>query len=192
MTRKSRSPSPARAPLSAYVALLRGINVGGKNLLPMADLVALFSTERCAHIRSYIQSGNVVFTAEDACARTLESAIPAAIFKRFGFSPAVVLRAAGELEQIVASNPFADADTGLLHVGFLTSAPDRTAIASLDPDRSPGDSFVVRGREIYLHLANGMGKTKLTNAYFDSKLKAVSTFRNWRTVKKLIELAGQQ
>ena len=77
-----------------------------------------------------------------------------------------------------------------LHVYLLADWPEKTAIQGLDAERSPGDSFVVKGREIYLHLPQGMARTKLTNAYFDSKLKTVSTARNWRTVAKLVEMCG--
>jgi len=77
-----------------------------------------------------------------------------------------------------------------LNVYFLADMPDPAAVKSLDPERSPGDTFVVKGREVFLHLPNGMARTKLTNAYFDSKLKTVSTARNWKTVGKLVELMG--
>ena len=75
-----------------------------------------------------------------------------------------------------------------LHVYFLADKADAAAVRGLDAERSPGDSFVVKGREVYLHLSNGMARTKLTNVYFDSKLKTVSTARNWKTVGKLVEM----
>ena len=98
---------------------------------------------------------------------------------------------AGELGETIRNNPFlhAGASENFLHVMFLESQPDASAIAALDPDRSPPDAFVVRGREIYLQCPNGAGSTKLTNAWFDSRLSTISTGRNWRTVLKLFELA---
>jgi uncharacterized protein (DUF1697 family) len=109
----------------------------------------------------------------------------------FGFPVPVILRTADEMEAVIRRNPFpkADPDKERLHVSFLVSEPTAAQIASLDPNRSPGDTFKVLGREIYLLLPNGAGNSKLTNAYFDSKLKTTSTARNWRTVLKLLEMA---
>jgi uncharacterized protein (DUF1697 family) len=173
-----------------HVALLRGINVGGKNKLPMKQLVALFETAGCSDVRSYIQSGNVVFTADAALARRIASHIAAAIHDRHGLTVPVVMRSAEELQAVASGNPFlgAGVDPKQLHVGFLAEEPSRSAIAALDPDRSPPDRFELRGRELYLHCPNGMARTKLTNAYFDAKLATTSTMRNWRTVLKVREM----
>jgi uncharacterized protein (DUF1697 family) len=173
---------------SSYLALLRGINVGGKNLLPMPSLAAIFTAIGCAAVQTYIQSGNILFTATPACALRVAELVPQAVSERFGFRPVILLRTAVEIAQVAASNPFlptADSPSDPLHVAFLADAPTLAQIQSLDPHRSPGDSFQVRGREIYLHLPQGVGKSKLTNAYFDSKLATTSTLRNWRTVLKL-------
>jgi len=186
----AKSASPRSKAASAYVALLRGINVGGKHSLPMADLAAMFTNAGCTSVRTYIQSGNVVFSAPrgvDRLARLLAEQIEA----RFGFGVSVVMRTADEFRKVASSNPFlrSGADAETLHVAFLADAPDKRAIAALDPKRSPGDAFQVIGREVYLNLPNGVARTKLTNAYFDSKLATTSTLRNWRTVLKLVELA---
>ncbi len=173
-----------------YVALLRGINVGGKNKLPMRDLAAMVVEAGCTDVRTYIQSGNVVFAATPEVVRRLSDDISRRIAKSFGYRTPVVLRTADELRQVVRGNPFlkSDADAGSLHVAFLADLPDPRRIAALDPKRSPGDSFKVRGREIYLCLPNGVAGTKLSNAYFDSTLATTSTLRNWRTVLKLLEM----
>jgi uncharacterized protein (DUF1697 family) len=173
------------------VALLRGVNVGGKNMLPMKDLTCLFEDAGCAGVRTYIQSGNVIFSGSQAKAEKLPGRIAKAIEDRFGYRTPVVLRRAEELGETIRNNPFlhAGAAGNFLHVMFLASEPDPGAIAALDPDRSPPDAFVVRGREIYLLCPNGAGSTKLTNAWFDSRLSTISTGRNWRTVLKLYELA---
>jgi uncharacterized protein (DUF1697 family) len=178
---------------STYVALLRGINVGGKNMLPMRELVRMFEVSGCAEVRTYIQSGNVVFSATPACAKRLADDVAGAIEKRFGFRPRIVLRTAQDMADVAANNPFLGegADVRLLHVVFLVEKPDARRIAALDPARSPGDSFQVRGREVYLLLANGAGQTKLSNAYLESTLVTTSTMRNWRTVLKLSEMAQQ-
>ncbi len=175
-----------------YVALLRGVNVGGKNRLPMKDLAAMFGESGCVDVLTYIQSGNVVFRATKACATRIPTVVAAAISDRFGFRAPVIVRSADELRAIARDNPFLrpGADVDALHVMFLADRPAKGNVASLDPKRSPPDVFEVRGSEIYLRCPNGAARTKLTNAYFDAKLSTTSTMRNWRTVLKLAELAG--
>lgn len=175
-----------------HVALLRGINLGGNNRLAMRDLVALFSTAGCTDVMTYIQSGNVVFRAPAAVTAALAGAIQTGIEREFGLRVPVVLRSADELERVVRDNPFLgrDADTDALHVMFLAAAPAPAAVASLDPQRSPGDEFAVVGREVYLRCPRGLAGTKLGNDYFDRRLATISTGRNWRTVLKLVEMAG--
>ena len=111
------------------------------------------------------------------------------IASRYGYRTPVVLRTAGQMDAVVHGNPFlaAGIDESMLHVLFLANEPDPVRITSLDPQRSPQDSFAVHGQNIYLKLPTGVGRTKLTNAYFDSKLDTISTGRNWRTVIKLLE-----
>lgn len=173
-----------------HVALLRGINVGGKNKLPMKDLAAMFTAAQCTDVRTLIQSGNVVFHAPATVVRKLPDAITTAIEKRFGYKIPVVIRSAEEFTLAVARNPYVKraVDERFLHVSFLAEEPIAGAIAGLDAARSAPDVFHVTGREIYLHLPNGAGKTKLTNAYFDSRLKTVSTMRNWATVRKILAM----
>ncbi|CAN5514156.1 DUF1697 domain-containing protein [soil metagenome] len=177
-----------------YVALLRGINVGGKNLVSMKELAAMFTEAGCSEVETYIQSGNVVFSADNAVVKGLAARISQEIEARFGCAVPVLLRSAVEMRMIVEGNPFLAKCVAveLLHVSFLANVPTDAMVAALDTARSPGDRFTVRGREVYLELGNGMGKTKLTNAYFDSKLKTVSTARNWRTVLKLLELVEKR
>lgn len=174
------------------VALLRGINVGGKNKLPMKELVALVEKLGATDVESYIQSGNVVFDASAKVARDFAGKLEAAIEARFGFSSPVVLRSASELAAVLEAPPFGEAPIETRHVGFLADPPAKARVASLDPARSPGDSFAVRGSEIYLHLPNGVARSKLTNAYFDSKLGTTTTIRNWKTFVALAALASRQ
>ncbi len=175
-----------------YLALLRGINVGGKNKLPMKDLVDLFVEAGCDDVRTYIQSGNVIFGAAPDLAARLPGLVAARIAERFGYRTPVVLRTADQLRDVVANNPFlaAGAAEDELHVMFLADRPDPRRVADLDPDRFPPDAFVVRGQEVYLRLPHGAARTKLTNDYFDAKLATTSTGRNWRTVTTLAALMG--
>jgi uncharacterized protein (DUF1697 family) len=172
-----------------YAALLRGINVGGKNMLPMKDLAGYFGKAGCRDVVTYIQSGNVVFNASGATLKKLPKAISAMIEDGFGHRVPVVIRSHEELAAVVRNNPFPGAiEDKRLYVAFLADAPGAEAIAKLDPDRSPPDKFVVLGKEIYMHLLTGAAKTKLTNAWMDSKLSTISTARNWATVLKLHEM----
>jgi uncharacterized protein (DUF1697 family) len=177
--------------MDRYVALLRGINVGGKNKLSMSDLARAFVAAGCSDVTTYIQSGNVVFSATKAVAERVAAVVQKRIEKDFGLRLPVVLRKAGELERLKRSNPFlrAGADPNALHVMFLAEVPAARAVSSLDAKRSRTDEFAVIGRDIFLLCPHGMGKSKLTNAYFDTKLQTTSTCRNWRTVLKLCELA---
>ncbi len=171
---------------------MRGINVGGKHMLPMADLRLIFEKAGGNSVRTYIQSGNVVFAATTSAAAEIVADVERMIEKRFGFAPPIVLREAAALNRIVESHPFAKGESNhkVLHVGFLRSRPTAAQVVALDPERSPGDRFEVRDREIYLHTPNGAADSKFTNAYFDSTLKTICTFRNWRTVLTLAEMAA--
>ncbi len=175
---------------SVHVALLRGINVGGKNKLPMKDLADIFVDTGCANVATYIQSGNVIFEGSAALAKKVAAGVRAEIKRRFSLTIPVVLRSGEELREVVSSNPFlsAGADPEHLHVAFLSDEPSADRVAAIDADRSPGDAFRVHSRDVFLHLPNGVAKTKLTNAFFDSKLATTSTVRNWRTILKLVEL----
>lgn len=171
-------------PPRGWAVFLRGINVGGRHKLPMRELAAFFAELGARDVRTYIQSGNVVFRAEEAVARDLAAGFERRAQVRFGFPVPAVLRSTLELRTVLAGNPFlaGGATEKALHVLFLATAPDPAAVDGLDPERSAPDAFAVRGREVYLHLPHGMARTRLTNAYFDRALGTTSTGRNWRTV----------
>jgi len=181
-----------------YAAMLRGINVGGKNLLPMKDLVTMFEGAGGREVATYVQSGNVVFDAPASVVTRLPGLVSEAIAERFGYQVPVLIRSGEELASIARSHPAlkrapaAGEDTKALHVMFLADRPAPEKLAALDPGRSPPDTFTVKGLEIYLHLPNGVARSKLTNAYFDAKLQTVTTVRNWNTVLKLRELTASR
>ena len=172
-----------------HVALLRGINVSGKNMIKMPDLARIFSELGCKDVSTYIQSGNVVFNAGKAVAANLESRVEAAIQDQLGLTVPVIVRSSVEFMEAVAGNPFPEAVNSpkQLNLMFLKVEPVAAAIESLDPDRSAPDRYLVHGRHIYIHLARSAADTKLTNAYFDARLKTVSTSRNWTTITTLVE-----
>ena len=159
-------------------------------MLPMKELVAIFAKAGCGDVTTYIQSGNVVFSATDKVVAGLGGVIAKQVEQRFALRVPVVLRSATEIDAVIRGNSFlkAGAKEEMLHVCFLADLPGKDLVAGLDAGRSTPDAFLVVGREIYMQLVNGVSGTKLTNAYFDSKLKTVSTMRNWRTVLKLAEM----
>lgn len=175
-----------------YIALLRGINVGGRNKLAMRDLAEIFEDAGCTSVTTYIQSGNVIFDADAELADRVPKLVAGSIADRFGYSVPVILRSSDELQTTAGLNPLlhADTDPKALAVVFLADNPSQSRVQTLDPNRSPPDKFAVMGREIYLHCPNGFARTKLTTAYFDSKLNTTATIRNWNTVLKLRELSN--
>ena len=172
---------------AAYLALLRGINVGGNNKLPMNELRDLFVAAGCRDVRTYIQSGNVIFRADPHIVASLPDIMTTHIAQRFGYRVPLVVRTAAQIGDVIEHNPFIveGAPVETLHVLFLADLPPAPRLAALDPDRSSPDTFAVRGQEIYLRLPHGAARTKLTNAYFDAALATTSTARNWRTVTTL-------
>jgi uncharacterized protein (DUF1697 family) len=178
--------------MKALVALLRGINVGGKNTIPMSGLKSSLSSLGLEDVVTYIQSGNVVFRTT-AGARAVADRIEQRIAKDFGVDVTVLLRTPAQLRAVARSNPFlgGEADLSKLHVVFLSGRPVASAVAELDPERSPPDEFSLLGREIYLRLPNGSGRSKLTIDYFERRLGLAATARNWNTLIKLIALTEQ-
>jgi uncharacterized protein (DUF1697 family) len=176
--------------LTTWVALLRGVNVGGHNKIPMAELRKVCASLGFASVTTYIQSGNVVFRA-DGRAEELADRLRAAIAERFGCDVPIVLRTATDLDRVLAGNPFthADEDTSRLHVGFLAGVPSAETVAAMPPKPPGRESFHVAGGEVYLLYPDGMGRSKLTTAYFDRALGTTMTARNWRTVTRLAEMA---
>ncbi len=176
--------------MATHLALLRGINVGGKNILPMKELTAIFEGAGCREVRTFIQSGNVIFAATPRVCGNPGAVIGTQIEKTYGYRTPVIVRTKSQLRDAVVRNPF-PGEEERLHVMFLQDRPGARQIALLDPDRSTPDRFLVRGSEIYLHLPNGVGRSRLTNTWFDTKLATVSTLRNWRTVTKLLDLMDE-
>jgi uncharacterized protein (DUF1697 family) len=169
-----------------WVALLRGINVGGKNKVPMAELRQLFEAAGCGSVSSYIQSGNVLFTNESSDRAALARQLEQAVEESFGVSNPIVLRTFAELDRIVRGHPF-DSDSAQTYVAFLVREPeDAQALESLDvaPDR-----FEVVGDDVYLHYPNGVTGARLGGAVLERRLGVAATMRNWRTVTRLAELA---
>jgi uncharacterized protein (DUF1697 family) len=171
-----------------YAALLRGVNVGGHHKLPMDELRAVVEAAGGRRVSTYIQSGNAVFQAAPSRLAALTTAIADGIEERRGFRVPVIIRAIDDLRAAVDANPFGVADPRALHVGFFADTPAPAAVAELEPERFAPDRFEIRGREVFFHYPNGMGRSKLTLTYF-KRLRTECTVRNWNTVHALIALA---
>jgi uncharacterized protein (DUF1697 family) len=172
-----------------YVALLRGINVGGKTKVAMAALRDTCASVGCEDVVTYIQSGNVVLKSKLA-ADTLRAALEAAVAKDFGFTPAVMIRTAKEMAAVVDRNPYPEADEKNIHVGFLHAAPAASVKKCLAAIDCGAEQLAPVGRDLYLHLPNGMGRAALP-VQMDRCLRPTPvTVRNWRTVTKLVELSA--
>jgi uncharacterized protein (DUF1697 family) len=179
--------------MQSWVALLRGINVGGKGKVPMKDLKLLFEGAGCENVRTYIQSGNVVFDAADDLAREIPATIAMAVKETLGVDTWLVLRSRDEMAQIVAGNPFADhnAPPTSVAVAFLTEAPPNGTLDFIEEDESIPDKVILAGKDVYLYLPNGFSGSKLDPKFFTKSL-ANGTTRNWRTITKLMSMMDEQ
>ena len=178
--------------MGTYIAMLRGINVGARNKIKMTDLDALCVGLGHTAVVTYIQSGNVVFKSRSKSAAALASSIEARITRDLGLDVRVLVRTHAELAKVVRVNPFlkSGADPARLHVTFLDAAPDAALTRAVGEYDAGVDEFRVIGREVFLHCPDGYGNTKINNGFFEKRLKAIATTRNWNTVNKLAELAG--
>jgi uncharacterized protein (DUF1697 family) len=177
--------------MTTYVAMLRGINVSGRNKLAMEDLRALVADAGGKDVRTYIQSGNAVFTSRSSSS-SVAQALRSRLRDALGAEVPVLLRTKEELDTVIDTNPFVHRgeDAGVLHVTFLGAVPDPVAVRTALGTKADADEFQVIGREAYLLCPDGYGNTKLTNTLFEKKLGSEATTRNWRTVTKLVELAS--
>jgi uncharacterized protein (DUF1697 family) len=171
-----------------YVALLRGINVSGQKKIKMEELKELYESLDLKNVRTYIQSGNVIFESSDMNIPNLKKRIKQKIKASFGFEVSVFIRTEKGLQKIIENTPFAGKDPGKLHVAFLSGIPVNPPIDEIKKVKDTAEEFLISDEEIYLFCPNGYGRTKLSNDFFERKLKLSSTTRNWKTVNKLLEL----
>jgi uncharacterized protein (DUF1697 family) len=175
--------------MTSYVSLLRGVNLGPTNQVSMPELKQLYVDLGLDAVVTYIRSGNVVFRS-DAGADDVRALLKAGIEERFGMPVDVVVRTHDELVDVVARNPFPDADPSRLAVVFLSAPLPAKLRQELDAKDFGGDQYAGHGREVYLHLPNGFGRSKLATRMSALRQPVVGTVRNWRTVNKLIDMSG--
>lgn len=180
--------------MNTYISMLRGINVGAQKTIHMAELTRLYQALDFASVKTYLQSGNVVFESAEPDAGRLAAAIEAQIERTFGFKVSVFLRTPADFQSLIAGNPFLaerKEDPTRLHVTFLYRPVGEAEISRLKRPKTDADEFVAGTKEIYLFCPNGYGRTKLSNGYFEKILGLPATTRNWNTVQALYMLAEE-
>jgi uncharacterized protein (DUF1697 family) len=200
--------------MKTYISLLRGINVSVQNRIRMPELQRLYESLHLGNVVTYIQSGNVIFDCAEKESVTVARAIESKLEGSFGLSVRVLVRDTSQFQEIIENNVFVNQrkeDPEKLHVTFLAEVPGEkevrnipvsgwdchvgksTLLAStLDSMAGNNDEYMISGQEIYLFCPNGYGKTKLSNSFFEKKLKVAATTRNWKTVNALYEIANQR
>ncbi len=177
--------------MTAFVSLFRGINVGGHQAIRMDDLKDLYESLGFKDVATYIQSGNVVFTSDDADLARLRRQIEDGFEKKFGFHVEVIVRTSAELREIIDKNPFQSQqskESKWVVVIFLAAHPDDTAQEDLLKTYVGPEEIFITGKEMYIYYPNGIGRSKLSHGLIEKKLKTVGTARNWNTILQLQKL----
>lgn len=177
--------------MNTYVAFFRGINVGGNNPLPMKELVAALENFGARKVRTYIQSGNAIFESTEKNLSYLSKQLSAEINKHRGFEPLVHILTLEALSKAIAGNPFPEAtiDPSSLHLGFLSSSPKSPNLEKLSALKKDSERFLLAESVFYLHAPEGVSRSKLA-ANSEKLLGVPMTDRNWKTVCKVMEMAG--
>jgi uncharacterized protein (DUF1697 family) len=175
-----------------YIALLRGINVSGQKIIKIEELRKLFESLGFENVKTYIQSGNVIFNSRIDSAEKIVKSVEKKIKEVYSFDVTVIIRTRDELSTIIKSNPFSKTNPAeKLYVLFLSDIANNDNVEKLLPYKSKTEEFRLIGKEIYLYYPDGYGKSKLTNNIFESKLGVKATTRNWNTVNKLFEMSKE-
>jgi uncharacterized protein (DUF1697 family) len=177
--------------MAVVVSMLRGINVGGNNLIKMDALQAIYESLKLEEPRTYVQSGNIVFRTRERDLEALAKRIGGAIERSHGFCPGVILRSSAELRRVIAGNPFAGRsglEAGKLIVTFLAVDPGAEGRDRIAAIQTGSEELRLEGRELYAYFPEGMGRSKVVPA-IEKALKKAGTGRNWNTVTKLLEMA---
>ena|SRR5437867_4890817 len=174
--------------MKAYVALLRGVNVAGHARVPMEELWTCFGSLGLERVRTYIQSGNVVFEQKSASVVGLVERLEKGIKAKFDLDVHVIVRTREEMSKVIENIPFRAQEQDKAHVTFLSAEPEDVPTRELEAVKDKTEKFLVSAREVYLYCPNGYGKSKLSNSFFERKLKVSATTRNWRTVNVLYKM----
>ena len=178
--------------MKTYISLLRGINVTGYRKISMVELKACYESIELQKVTTYIQSGNVLFQSNKTV-EILQQTITEAIKKTFGYPDVTIfVYQPEELQRLFANHPFTkhpEADLKKIYYTFLKDTPETEKVEALQTFQTQADQFKIIDNVVYIFCTNGYGDTKLTNNFFESKLKVRATTRNWNTVNKLLALS---
>jgi len=180
--------------MMTYISILRGINLAGHNPIKMDELKKLFADLGFTHIQTYIQSGNLIYQQRKTDTKKLSELIKNKIKRQFGFDVPVVTLTIDELKKIAVLNPFSKdktKDSSFFHVTFLADKPEPENLNKIRDYSYQNDEFRLIDKAIYLYCPNGYGITKLSNSFFENKLKLTATTRNWKTTNELISIADK-
>lgn len=180
--------------VSTYFVLLRGINVGGKNMIPMADLKKLFEKNGFTTVTTYLQSGNVVFQSDITNGKEIEILLKQSIHEVFKLQLDVIVKPADVLTELILHNPFKEQiklEGDKTGVAFLSDIPSLASIEKLQQFDRLSDEYEIFQDYIYIYCPNGFGRAKLTNVVLETKLKVRSTIRNWKTIQALQNICSR-
>jgi uncharacterized protein (DUF1697 family) len=178
--------------MTTFVALFRGINVGGRGRVGMNRLIELCESMGFTKVRTYLQSGNVVFDFPKNDPVHISELIGEQISQIFAFPVEVILRNSIEFRQVIRHNPFLKenwVDNDTLYITFLSEHPREVLNDFLKSGEEGLDKYILVGKEVYLSCPNGYGRTKFSNSFFEKKLGVAATTRNWKTINALADLA---
>jgi len=177
--------------MTRYAAFLRGINVSGQKIIKMERLKEIFESMKVKNVKTYIQSGNVIFDSSESNSETLINKIESHIKKSLGYEVTVITRTAAEIEKVITQNPFAkkklDKDYNL-YITFLAEEPTDALKKSLMESRDEIANYKIINREVYTLYKRSNAKHPFSNNFVEKKLKVAATTRNWNVVNKIYEL----
>lgn len=179
--------------MKTYIAILRGINVSGQKLIKMDALRKMFEKMDFENVKSYVQSGNIIYSGKETDLQTLENRISHQIKEDFGFDVPVIVLTPEKLRRVVDENPFLrdpDKNPAYLHATFLAAKPENFDLQVIESKRQNGEELLIVGDVAYLYCPNGYGNTKLNNNFLESKLKTGATTRNWKTTLELLRMSS--
>jgi uncharacterized protein (DUF1697 family) len=178
--------------MQTYISFIRGINIGGNKKVSMELLKEVYSSLGLSNVKTFGQSGNVVFEYSEGKSEILSKKIEDKLKKDIGFEVSVLIRTKEELKKAIESNPFSaisKEELSKVCVAFLSDIPSKDNLGEIEKIKDSSEKFVIAGKEIYLFFQKGYGRTKLTNNFFEKKLKVKSTTRTVNVIKKLVDIA---
>ncbi|TJY37864.1 DUF1697 domain-containing protein [Pontimicrobium aquaticum] len=175
--------------MSTYIALLKGINVGGHKKVPMAELRELFSQSGFKNVRTYIQSGNVILQSSEKSNLKIEKTVKEAITNYFGFEVSVLVKTRQDLQRIFNNSPFSEDEKKASYFIMLHNTPDKELVKITSEKIYEGEAYQIIEDFIYYYSANGFGQSKFDAKFFERKLNTYATARNYNTMLKLLSLS---